>query len=94
MKKIMAAGIGLMGCIWLLMGCAEAAVPGAMAGGGEYYRYTAIFIFTLKRAWRIKCTGAGKTLTGLKASDLAFSKQTLAMTQRTSPSLSVAIDSR
>ena len=40
MKKLMAAGIGLMGCIWLLMGCAEVAVLGAMAGGGEYYRYT------------------------------------------------------
>jgi uncharacterized membrane protein len=36
----MAAGIGLMGCIGLLMGCAEVVVPGAMAGGGEYYRYT------------------------------------------------------
>ncbi len=40
MKKLMAAGIGLMGCLWLLMGCAEVVVPGAMAGGGEYYRYT------------------------------------------------------
>ncbi len=39
MKKFMAAGIGLMGCIGLLMGCAEVVVPGAMAGGGEYYRY-------------------------------------------------------
>lgn len=29
-----------MGCLWLLMGCAEVVVPGAMAGGGEYYRYT------------------------------------------------------
>ena len=29
-----------MGCIWLLMGCAEVVVPGAMTGGGEYYRYT------------------------------------------------------
>jgi hypothetical protein len=35
----MAAGIGLMGYIWLLMGCAEVVVPGAMTGGGEYYRY-------------------------------------------------------
>ena len=40
MKPLMAAGIGLMGCIGLLMGCAEVVVPGAMAGGGEYYRYT------------------------------------------------------
>ena len=31
MKKLMAAGIGLMGCT-------EVVVPGAMAGGGEYYR--------------------------------------------------------
>jgi Protein of unknown function (DUF3568) len=40
MKKLVTAGIGLMGCIGLLMGCAEVVVPGAMAGGGEYYRYT------------------------------------------------------
>jgi hypothetical protein len=40
MKKFMAAGVGLMGCIWFPMGCAEVVVPGAMAGGGEYYRYT------------------------------------------------------
>jgi hypothetical protein len=40
MKQLMAAGIGLMGCIGLLMGCTEVVVPGAMAGGGEYYRYT------------------------------------------------------
>ena len=32
--------IGLLGCIGLLGGCAEVVVPGAMAGGGEYYRYT------------------------------------------------------
>jgi hypothetical protein len=94
MKKIMAVGIGLMGCIWLLMGCAEVAVTGAMAGAGEYYRYTAIFVFMLKRACRIICTGAVKTFTGLKTNDLAFSNHILAMTQRTSPSLSVAIDSR
>ena len=36
----MAAGIGLTGCIWLLLGCAQAIVLGAMAGGTEYYRYT------------------------------------------------------
>jgi hypothetical protein len=94
MKKLMAAGIGLMGCIWLLMGCVEVAVTGAMAGGGKYYRYTAIFIFMLKRACRIICTGAVKTFTGLKTNDLAFSNHILAMTQRTSPSLSVAIDNR
>jgi hypothetical protein len=40
MKKFMAAGIGLVGIIWWLTGCAEVVVPGAMAGGGEYYRYT------------------------------------------------------
>lgn len=42
MKTILAAGIILWGCsfIWLLTGCAEVVVPGAMAGGGEYYRYT------------------------------------------------------
>lgn len=40
MKKLMAAGIGLMGCIWLLTGCAQVVVSGAMAGGGEYFRYT------------------------------------------------------
>ena len=207
MKKFMAAGIGLMGCIGLLMGCAEVVVPGAMAGGGEYYRYTTsniaketligdvrdvtaatrsaikkmgirlhsvtpyadetvmfvsapelditiniihrqkrfqrfslktivaalftlpsdfwpakmnrntgkpgagfplmpvkkntlpipttvIFTFMLKRAGRIKCTGAGKTFTGLRANVSVFSKQISAMTQKTSPSLSVVIDSR
>lgn len=31
MKKLMAAGIGLMGCIGLLMGCAEVVVPGAIS---------------------------------------------------------------
>jgi hypothetical protein len=40
MKKLMASGIGLMACIWLMMGCAEVVVPGAMNGGGEYYCYT------------------------------------------------------
>ena len=29
-----------MGCIWLLMGCAEVMVSGSIAGGGEYYHYT------------------------------------------------------
>ena len=32
--------IALVGCIGLLNGCTEVVVPGAMAGGGEYYRYT------------------------------------------------------
>ncbi|MGD9174511.1 MAG: hypothetical protein PVF29_10135 [Desulfobacterales bacterium] len=32
--------IALLGCIELLNGCTEVVVPGAMAGGGEYYRYT------------------------------------------------------
>ena len=33
-------GIGLIGFIGLLSGCTEVLVPGAMTGGGEYYRYT------------------------------------------------------
>ena len=35
-----AAGIGLVAYMGLLAGCAEVVVPGTMAGGGEYYRYT------------------------------------------------------
>ena len=38
--KQVAAGIGLIGFMGLLMGCTEVVVPGAMTGGGEYYRYT------------------------------------------------------
>ena len=38
--KQAAAGIGLMVFMGLLIGCAEVLVPGTMAGGGEYYRYT------------------------------------------------------
>jgi hypothetical protein len=38
--KQAAAGIGLIGFIGLLVGCTEVVVPGSMAGGGEYYRYT------------------------------------------------------
>ena len=38
--KQAAAGIGLIGFMGLLVGCTEVVVPGAMAGGGEYYRYT------------------------------------------------------
>ena len=38
--KQAAAGIGLIGFMGLLVGCAEVVVPGTMAGGGEYYRYT------------------------------------------------------
>jgi sRNA-binding carbon storage regulator CsrA len=34
------AGIALVGCIWLQVGCAEVLVPGTLAGAGEYYRYT------------------------------------------------------
>ncbi len=34
------AVIGLLVCLGLLSGCAEVVVPGAMTGGGEYYRYT------------------------------------------------------
>jgi len=33
------AGMGLIGCIWLLAGCAEVIVPGAFTGAGEAYRY-------------------------------------------------------
>jgi hypothetical protein len=38
--KFVLAAIGLVGCFGLLGGCTEVVVPGAMAGGGEYYRYT------------------------------------------------------
>ena len=38
--KQVAVGIGLIVCMGLLVGCAEVVVPGTMAGGGEYYRYT------------------------------------------------------
>ena len=38
--KQVAVGIGLIGFMGLLVGCAEVVVPGTMAGGGEYYRYT------------------------------------------------------
>jgi hypothetical protein len=34
------AAIGLIGFMGLLVGCTEVVVPGTMAGGGEYYRYT------------------------------------------------------
>lgn len=40
MIKRALTGIGLMGCIWLVVGCAEVVVPGTLAGGGEVYRYT------------------------------------------------------
>lgn len=33
------AGLGLLGFIWLMAGCAEVAVPGAFTGAGEIYRY-------------------------------------------------------
>ena len=33
------AGLGLIGCIWLMAGCAEVVVPGAFTGAGEVYRY-------------------------------------------------------
>ncbi len=39
MKRVM-TGIGLIGCLWIFAGCAEVMVPGTIAGGGEYYRYT------------------------------------------------------
>ena len=38
--KRVAARIGLIGFMGLLAGCAEVVLPGSMAGGGEYYRYT------------------------------------------------------
>ncbi|MGD2184554.1 MAG: hypothetical protein PVI71_00445 [Desulfobacterales bacterium] len=38
--KMAAAGIGLIGMTEALAGCAEVLVPGTMAAGGEYYRYT------------------------------------------------------
>ena len=38
--KTVLAAIGLLSCLGLLNGCTEVVVPGAMAGGGEYYRYT------------------------------------------------------
>jgi hypothetical protein len=38
--KLVAARIGLIGFMGLLVGCAEVVLPGSMAGGGEYYRYT------------------------------------------------------
>ncbi len=33
------AGIGLFGLFWLVAGCAEVLVPGALTGTGEVYRY-------------------------------------------------------
>jgi hypothetical protein len=38
--KQIAAVVGLIGFIWLPAGCSKVVLPGAMAGGGEYYRYT------------------------------------------------------
>jgi hypothetical protein len=38
--KTVLAAIGLLGWLGLLNGCTEVVVPGAMAGGGEYDRYT------------------------------------------------------
>jgi hypothetical protein len=35
------AGIAVISWVWLMAGCAEVIVPGALAGGGEAYRYTA-----------------------------------------------------
>lgn len=40
MIKHVVAGIGLLGCIGLLFGCAEVLVPGTLAGAWEAYRYT------------------------------------------------------
>jgi hypothetical protein len=38
--KTALAGIGLIACMMWLNGCAAVAVPVALAGAGEYYRYT------------------------------------------------------
>ena len=38
--KTVLAAIGLLSWLGLLNGCTEVVVPGAMAGGGGYYRYT------------------------------------------------------
>ena len=38
--QIVFAAVGLMVCLVMLAGCAEVVVPGALAGGGEYYHYT------------------------------------------------------
>jgi hypothetical protein len=40
MRKLMTAGIGLLGCLGLLSGCSKMMLPGAVAGGSEYYHYT------------------------------------------------------
>lgn len=40
MRKLIAAGVGLMGGLWLLSGCSKMMLPGAMTGGSEYYHYT------------------------------------------------------
>lgn len=34
------AGVSLISGIWLFAGCAQVVVPGTLAGGGEFYRYT------------------------------------------------------
>ena len=39
-SQVASAALGMMGCLLLLAGCAEVVVPGALAGGGEYYHYT------------------------------------------------------
>lgn len=40
MRRFMAAGIGLVGSVWLLSACTKVMLPGAMTGGSEYYHYT------------------------------------------------------
>jgi len=40
MRRFMAAGIGLIGSVWLLGACTKVMLPGAVAGGSEYYQYT------------------------------------------------------
>ena len=38
--KQVTSGAILISCFWLFAGCAEVVVPGTLAGGGEFYRYT------------------------------------------------------
>ena len=38
--KLAIAVTGLLSLIWLVAGCAEVAVPGAITGAGEAYHYT------------------------------------------------------
>jgi hypothetical protein len=74
MKKLTAAGIGLMGFIWLLMGCAEAAVTGAMAGGGEYYRHNRYIYFYAETRPQNKMYWGGENLHWFEGKRFGFFK--------------------